>query len=310
MIAILFTILGEALALLVVWRILYRGRAATGATLSWIFVVLAAPYVGVLLYYLLGRRMHRKRLERRAERVAAVESHPVAPPADPSAGAPPPLERSSVLDLVDGMDEDNVHPQSRVELIADGPEFIAAAKGAIESAREFIHIQTYILRPDDTGLTLLAALTRAAERGVEVRVLYDSIGSFRLKSKHLRPLRDAGGEAVAFMPLFWRRRPFSLNLRNHRKQLLVDGVVAYCGGRNIGDEYAKAVPSTIFIAASMSLALRSGIFVSAISFTWARVTLPTFSVCGVGDPFSTRAACRSITAAGGVFVMKVNDRSS
>ena len=66
----------------------------------------------------------------------------------------------------------------------------------------------------------------------------------------------------------------------------------------------------ISIALSMSFALRSGILVSAISRTWAFVTVPTFSLCGTGDPFSIFAACRRRTAAGGVLVINVNERSS
>ena len=72
----------------------------------------------------------------------------------------------------------------------------------------------------------------------------------------------------------------------------------------------RAVPSTIFIAASMSLALRSGIFVVAISRTWSLVSLPTLSVCGTPEPLATPAAFLISSAAGGVFVMKVKDRSS
>jgi hypothetical protein len=72
----------------------------------------------------------------------------------------------------------------------------------------------------------------------------------------------------------------------------------------------RAVPSTIFIAASMSFAFRSGILVSAISRTLSRLTVPTLLRFGSLDPLSIPAAWRSSTAAGGVFVMKVNERSS
>lgn len=72
----------------------------------------------------------------------------------------------------------------------------------------------------------------------------------------------------------------------------------------------RAVPSTIFMAASMSLALRSGILVWAISRTWSLVSLPTFSLCGAPEPFCTPAAFLMSSAAGGVLVMNVNERSS
>ena len=72
----------------------------------------------------------------------------------------------------------------------------------------------------------------------------------------------------------------------------------------------RAVPSTIFIAASMSLALRSGSLVVAISRTWSLVSLPTFSLCGTPEPFLRPAAFLISSAAGGVLVMNVNERSS
>src|SRR5665811_1949017 len=72
----------------------------------------------------------------------------------------------------------------------------------------------------------------------------------------------------------------------------------------------RAVPSTIFMAAAMSFALRSGILVSAISRTWSRVILPTLTLWGVAEPDLRLAAFLMSSAAGGVFVMKVNDRSS
>jgi cardiolipin synthase len=100
-----------------------------------------------------------------------------------------------------------------------------------------VHCTVYIFRPDAAGLRFLEVLTAAAERGLTVRLLYDSFGSLSLKQSHLAPLRAAGGQAVAFLPLLWKRRPFTVNLRNHRKLLVVDGEVGFVGGRNVGDEY-------------------------------------------------------------------------
>src|SRR5690606_20786567 len=118
-----------------------------------------------------------------------------------------------------------------------GEDFFAAAAEAIRSAQRHIHCVVYILRPDATGLRFLELLTEAQGRGVKVRLCFDSFGSWGLKYAHLRALRAAGGRAVPFLPLLWKRRPFTLNLRNHRKLLIVDGEVGFVGGRNIADEY-------------------------------------------------------------------------
>src|SRR3954447_3543134 len=81
-------------------------------------------------------------------------------------------------------------------------------------------------------------------------------------------------------------------------------------GHSVVTPIERAVPSTIFIAASTSLALRSGILVVAISRTWSLVSRPTFSLWGTPEPFWRPAAFLMSSAAGGVLVMNVNDRSS
>jgi cardiolipin synthase len=108
---------------------------------------------------------------------------------------------------------------------------------AIEGAKRRIHLETYILRSDRTGRRFLDALTARAADGVEVRLLYDAVGSLGFDPVALRPLLEAGGDAVAFNPL---RRVYPLwfpRRRDHRKILVVDGRVAFTGGLNLGDEY-------------------------------------------------------------------------
>ena len=97
--------------------------------------------------------------------------------------------------LLAGIAPDSLARGNRVSWLASGSDFFQAAALAIEGSRTFVHFEVYIFRPDATGLRLLELLTAAARRGVEVRLLYDSFGSFSLKSRHLAPLREAGGKA-------------------------------------------------------------------------------------------------------------------
>src|SRR5262245_969727 len=112
---------------------------------------------------------------------------------------------------------------------------------AVERAQRRIHLETYILRADTIGREFLAALAERARDGVEVRVLYDAIGSFGFDEAALAPLQDAGGETVVFNPLlpFWPR--FAPRRRDHRKILVVDGRIGFMGGLNIGDEYVSGL---------------------------------------------------------------------
>src|SRR5690606_26692456 len=105
-----------------------------------------------------------------------------------------------------------------------------------DEAKERVWLETYIFEPDRLGLVVLAALTRAAERGCDVCLLYDAFGSPRLQKSHTKALEDAGGVAIAFNPLLGRRG-LPLWLRDHRKVLIADDV-GFTGGMNISEDYA------------------------------------------------------------------------
>jgi cardiolipin synthase len=126
-----------------------------------------------------------------------------------------------------------------VEAFENGPDGLEAMAEAIAAARREIHLETYILRSDRTGRRFLAALEERARAGVEVRLLYDALGSRTLDRRALLPLRRAGGAVAGFNPPRRWLPDFAPRRRDHRKLLVVDGEVAFVGGLNIGDEYAE-----------------------------------------------------------------------
>lgn len=226
-------LLGELLAVVFVYRVLVRG-GSPASTLLWMAVILAAPWLGLLLYYLLPRRLQLRRLRRlrvRGARVREVRARDGR--RQPWADCP----RADLAALLGGADGTGLVGGNELTWLPGGEQFFAAAASGIAAARRHVHCVVYIFRPDASGRRLLGMLTEAARRGVAVRLLYDSIGSFGLKAVHLAELRAAGGRAEAFLPLLWKRRPFTVNLRNHRKLLIVDGELGFVGGRNVGDEY-------------------------------------------------------------------------
>ncbi len=227
-------LLGELLAVVFVYRVLVRG-GSPASTLLWMAVIVAAPWFGLLLYYLLPRQLQLRRLRRmrvRGARLREVRGREttVRGNVEPPAG-------SGLRSLLAGADGFGLVPGNEVVWLSSGESFVAAAIAAIDAARLHVHCVVYILRGDASGQRFLQSLTRAAQRGVRVRLLYDSFGSWGLTAAHLAPLRAAGGRAEAFLPMLWKRRPFTVNLRNHRKLLVVDGELAFVGGRNVGDEY-------------------------------------------------------------------------
>ena len=130
-----------------------------------------------------------------------------------------------------------------VRVLVDGDEVFEAAWAAIAGASRSVVLTTYILEPDRVGERTLQELERAAARGCRVLVVLDAFGSHRLSAARLEALRTAGATVLLYNPIarwpFARwQTPLSRLVRNHRKILVVDGRVAFCGGMNVAEEYA------------------------------------------------------------------------
>lgn len=210
------------------WIILQKREPA--ATLSWLVSLAALPYVGFLIYYVLGpQRIHRQRLRRGHARKALPT---------PPAGITPTAEAIELARL--GQASTGLPPttSTHAELIVDGAAKYARVLADVRAAREHVHLEYYIYDPDHTGTALRDALIERARAGVTVRLLVDAVGSNKLNARWLQPLKDAGGHVCYFHPLRWTRlwrRPW-LNLRSHRKIIIIDGRVAFTGGINVTDD--------------------------------------------------------------------------
>lgn len=246
---LLLALVGEVLAFVFVARVLMRG-GAPASTLLWVVVILLTPWIGLALYYLFPRQLQLRRLKRMRARQqrwrglrparSSDDSEPLPGDAlpEPASADGSRAQPEDMVRLLGRIVPNGLSGGNDVHWLPGARDFFTEAERAIAEAESFVHLEVYIFRPDETGLRFLQVLTEAARRGIEVRLLFDSFGSLSLKAHLLADLRAAGGKAVAFLPLFWKRRPFTVNLRNHRKLLVVDGKVAFVGGRNIGDEYA------------------------------------------------------------------------
>lgn len=127
---------------------------------------------------------------------------------------------------------------NRVRLLPEGDQAWSAMWEAIESARQRVWLETYIMEPDALGQGTLERLRDAAARGCEVLLLYDHFGSHKLGSDFLASLVRAGGQVHAFNPIWAWHRHGPLLMRDHRKILVVDDRIAFCGGLNASEDYA------------------------------------------------------------------------
>ena len=136
-------------------------------------------------------------------------------------------------------DPDGLRPGHRVHVLIDGVETFPAMLSAIQRARRYVHLETYILRADKVGRLFAAALSERARAGVQVRLLYDGFGAFPLSSVYLADMRRAGVATLEYRPVRGRRWTWKRWLRrDHRKILVVDGRRGFVGGINIADDYA------------------------------------------------------------------------
>ena len=219
-----------ALAIGVTLHVLFTKRDV-GASIGWIGLAWLSPILGSIIYLLFGiNRVRRRAGQLRGARPSRPSDgqHFTVPGRDDYLAA---LERAGHRITLRQTENDNA-----VTLLHNGDEAYPQMIAAIDAARRSVGLSSYLFRADAIGLTFIDALDRARQRGVEVRVLIDSIGSGYFLAPAYWAMRKRGIAVVRFMhsPLPWRM-PF-INLRNHKKLLVVDGSVAFMGGLNIGDE--------------------------------------------------------------------------
>ncbi|KAG1249580.1 hypothetical protein G6F68_013245 [Rhizopus microsporus] len=131
---------------------------------------------------------------------------------------------------------------NRVRLLADGPSTYQAMLQSIGQARRYVHMETYIFDDDAEGARFAEALIAARNRGADVALMVDAVGTLKTPDALFQRLRDAGVQVAVFNPVnpASARAGWSPNQRNHRKVLVVDGKVGYLGGINVSSVYESS----------------------------------------------------------------------
>lgn len=154
------------------------------------------------------------------------------------------VESKHVDELIDAFRSQSQTPLvagNRVTLLIDGPQTLSAIRRAIERARDHIHVETYIFADDEVGRAFRDLLVRRRQDGLEVRVLYDGVGSITTPAGFFDAMTHAGVEVRQFRPVDpVRTLPWKINNRDHRKIVVIDGRTAFTGGINISSTYASS----------------------------------------------------------------------
>ena len=206
-------------------------------TMAWVLVLSFMPLIGIVLYFFFGQNTRKEKtvsqnsLDQLTKRsmLEYVEQKDLCLP----------TEHQQLIKLFINQSIALPFKDNRITTYTDGYEFFPALLKAIASAREHIHLDSYIFADDALGQLVADALIAKAEEGVEVRVIYDDVGNWHVRNLFYEQMRDAGIEVHAFMPVKFPAFTSKMNYRNHRKLCVVDGKVGFIGGMNIALRYVK-----------------------------------------------------------------------
>ncbi len=235
---LLVLLLGVAASALGAGHALLTKRDPRSAA-AWVSLCLFFPLLGVLLYLALGNN----RIRTRAQRL-----HPLMTIAQPgSLAEPDPCDAESLIaaeyrnlaQLGRAASGNALLTGNSVEALHNGDQASPAMLAAIRRARRYVYLATYIFDSRGIGREFVAALAEAQQRGVQVRVLLDGFGELYSFPRVGAALRRAGVEVQRFLPPRLFPPNFSINLRNHRKILVVDGAEAFTGGMNLRTKHVS-----------------------------------------------------------------------
>ena len=213
-------------------------RRDPSKTLAWLLILIFLPLVGFILYLIFGRHPRKQRITHR-KRVQDPQLYPLDYSSYHSLAPNNPAiqEKARLIALIYNNADFPPTARNKTKVLTDGQEIFPAFLAALEKAEKHIHLETYILRDDQIGTQIADLLCQKAHNGVQVRLIYDGLGSRHLSKAYLQKLRSAGVQIAVFFPV---KLPFlhrKINYRNHRKILIIDGKIGFVGGANIGDEY-------------------------------------------------------------------------
>lgn len=206
-------------------------------TIAWLLVLIVLPVIGWVFFYFFGQNVRKERhLHKRNFQILTHLMHTAKQ-------QPPPHELpEAYVPLITAMQQHKgAYPTmgNELRLLESGADFIIALLRAIRAARHHIHVESYIFEDDPVGRLVRDALTDSARRGVEVRVIYDDVGCWRVPQRFFDEMTQNGIQAEAFLPVRFPSLTSKVNYRNHRKICIIDGVEGFIGGMNIAQRYVS-----------------------------------------------------------------------
>ena len=243
-IKLLATVAYVVFIVIVIGLIIHDKRDPVKA-LAWIIVIALIPIVGVVTYIMFGRN-HRKEKIFNLKEIKDLEQFENVSREQVETIANPDIvlqrniaENRDIITLLLNNNKAPLTMRNRITVLNNGKATFASIIEALKAAKSSIHIEYYIFENDTIGQRIANILMQKARSGVEVRFIYDDVGSWGLSQKFIKRMREAGVKVRCFMPVVFPWLTSKINYRNHRKIIVVDGLVAYTGGINVADRYIK-----------------------------------------------------------------------
>ncbi|MHB0756665.1 cardiolipin synthase [Polaribacter sp. M15] len=220
------------------YNILYFG-VKPSKSLSWILIAFFFPFLGVFCFVIFGINRRKikffelKETKKRKNFIKKSLEVNESLNTESLTG----IKQKKIAQLIHSNTNAVVENNNEVILLKNGKETFEALYADIKNAKQFIHLQYFILEEGEILNKIIKLLEEKRKQNVEIRILYDSIGSFDLTKKTKQKLKDIGVEIYPETPFKYGSFIFSLNFRNHRKIAIIDNKIGFTGGVNISDEY-------------------------------------------------------------------------
>lgn len=206
-------------------------------TLAWVLVLAFLPLVGLAFYFFFGRSQRHERLISKKGYVHLLKK-PMSEYLSQISGQPPEAYRR-LSDLFRNINQAFPFEGNRVEVYTSGISMLQSLLRELLKARKHIHLEFYIFEDDAVGRLVRDVLVDKAREGVEVRVLYDDVGCWRVPKRFFEEMREAGIETHSFLKVRFPLFTSKVNYRNHRKIVVIDGRVGFVGGMNLAERYMR-----------------------------------------------------------------------
>ncbi len=266
----------------VIGIIIFLENRTPHRTMYWFLVLAFFPFFGLIFYILFGRSSKKYRFFSKMSHAEIPGLKEKLQNYGPVLGEVLEMkgfhdDKKRLTRLITAVTPSAMSFNNFCRILKNGEETFAAIFRAIDSAQHHIHLEYFIIKEGTIGNALKDLLIKKSQEGVEVRLLYDGVGSRKLSRKYLKALTEGGVKVASFLPFTLPVPSSWVNYRNHRKIAIVDGEIGFLGGVNIGDEYVdggEKFPSwrdTHLEIKGDALDLLQGVFISDWSFTTKEV---------------------------------------